>query len=427
MAWLARVFRRQSAPQIAYSPQAEEMRIWQARARLFMLLLVALTFAACALPTPSPASPPIPQSPNPTIAQSPNLQSPIPAAPTPIPGATLATLDTAAQLRLVELPRRDPVRLTEQLDPAIDAVPLLAAPQTYIVGDQEAFWVHNSDAKHNREIEAELVYQTDVANVWVEAGQEFDRSRIARALDRFSGVAYPALVGAFGRESNPGIDGDPRLHILHTAQMGAGVAGYFYSADKYTKAVNPFSNEKEIFFINLNWLNGLRDYTTYETVLAHEFQHMIHWNQDRGEDLWLNEGLSEYAQEVAQYAADTGFAFAFLADPDLTLTTWSPNPGANAPHYGASYLFVAYLAQRFGDDFLSRLVAEPRNGANGVDAVLATVPATSPSTTCLPTGWSPTGSMTRTRWKRMESTAIAPSTCRMPTRRPRTRHCPWRR
>ena len=371
---LARVFSRQSEPQIAYSPQAEEMRIWQARARLFMLLLVALTFAACALPTPSPASPPTPQSPNPTIAQSPNLQSPIPAAPTPIPGATLATLDTAAQLRLVELPRRDPVRLTEQLDPAIDAVPLLAAPQTYIVGDQEAFWVHNSDAKHNREIEAELVYQTDVANVWVEAGQEFDRSRIARALDRFSGVAYPALVGAFGRESNPGIDGDPRLHILHTAQMGAGVAGYFYSADKYTKAVNPFSNEKEIFFINLNWLNGLRDYTTYETVLAHEFQHMIHWNQDRGEDLWLNEGLSEYAQEVAQYAADTGFAFAFLTDPDLTLTTWSPNPGANAPHYGASYLFVAYLAQRFGDDFLSRLVAEPRNGANGVDAVLATVP-----------------------------------------------------
>ena len=85
----------------------------------------------------------------------------------------------------------------------------------------------------------------------------------------------------------------------------------------------------------------------YETVLAHEFQHMIHWNQDRGEELWLNEGLSEYAQEVAEYAPDIMFAYSFLADPDLSLTTWSAEPGANGPHYGASYLFVAYLAQRF--------------------------------------------------------------------------------
>jgi len=333
------------------------------------LLLVALTLSACALPTPGPASPPITPSRTPIIAPSPLPTS----EPTPIPGETLASLDTAAQLRMVELPGRDPVRLTAQLNPQIDEAPLLAEPKTYTVGDHATFWVHNSDAKRNIEIEAELIHQTDVANVWVEVGQTFDRGRIVRAIDRFSRVAYPALVSTFGSESNPGIDGDPRLHVLHTVQMGAGVAGYFYSADKYTKAVNPYSNEKEIFFINLNWLNSLRNATTYETVLAHEFQHMIHWNQDRGEDLWLNEGLSEYAQEVAHYTADIGFASAFLADPDLTLTTWSANPDANAPHYGASYLFIAYLAQRFGDRFLSRLVAEPRNGINGVNAVLATV------------------------------------------------------
>jgi len=367
--WLRRTLQQEAEPQIIYSQAAEEMRIWQARARLFMLLLVALTLSACTLPTPDAASPPLFPSPTPTIPQSPLPTS----EPTPIPGEILAKLDTATQLRMVELQRRDPVRLTEQLNPEIDAAPVLAAPERYAIGDRTTFWVHNSDTRRNREIEAELIHQTDVANVWVEVGQNYDRGRIVAAIDRFSRVAYPALVSTFGSESNPGIDGDPRLHVLHTAQMGAGVAGYFYSADKYTKAVNPFSNEKEIFFINLSWLNSLRDATTYETVLAHEFQHMIHWNQDRGEDLWLNEGLSEYAQEVAHYAADMGFAFAFLADPDLTLTTWSPNPNANAPHYGAAHLFVAYLAQRFGNDFLSRLVAEQRNGINGIDAVLATV------------------------------------------------------
>jgi hypothetical protein len=276
---------------------------------------------------------------------------------------------------MIELPRRDPARLTARLNPTPAVAPTPAAAQAYTAGDHETFWVHNSDAKRNIEIEAELIYQTDVAHVWVETGQSFDRERIERSIDQFSQVAYPALVSVFGAESNPGIDGDPRLHVLHTAQMGAGVAGYFYSADKVTRAINPFSNEKEIFFINLDWLNSLRDYTVYETVLAHEFQHMIHWNQDRGEDLWLNEGLSEYAQEVALYDADTGFAAALLANPDLPLTTWSPDPGANAPHYGASYLFVAYLAQRFGDAFLSRLVAEQSNGATGIDHVLAAVGA----------------------------------------------------
>lgn len=372
--WIAQIWRRiagalrqDTAPR-AYAQSAEQMRIWQSRTRPFMILLVLLASTACTVPAPQPALPAVAQSPNLPISQS-----PVPTAePTPIPAEYLATLDTAAQLHLVEPPRRDPRRLTERLNPDIDVAPIFAEPKFYETGDIETFWVHNSDAKHNVEIVAELIHQSDVANVWVEVDQSYDGQRIRRAIDRFSKVTYPALVSLFGSESNPGIDGDSRLHVLHTAQMGSGVAGYFYSSDKYTTAVNPFSNEKEIFFINLGWLNRLRDYTIYETVLAHEFQHMIHWNQDRGEDLWLNEGLSEYAQEVAGYDPDTNFAHIFLGDPDLPLKTWDPNPGANAPHYGASYLFVAYLAQRFGDDFLRVLVAEQRNGATGIDHALAT-------------------------------------------------------
>ncbi len=331
-----------------------------------LALLLTVLLASCTTPPISP--PPIP-----TIVRT-TPPTPTPE-PTAVPAAQLAALDTEAQLRLVEPPSRDPRRLTERLNPDIDHAPIFAEPKVYQPGDRERFWVHNSDTKQNIEITAELIHQTDVVNVWVEVDQIYDGRRIRQSIERFSNVTYPALVNLFGSESNPGIDGDPRLHVLHTTQMGAGVAGYFYSADKYTTVVNPFSNEKEIFFINLNWLNRLRNYTTYETVLAHEFQHMIHWNQDRGEDLWINEGLSEYAQEVAGYDPDINFAYIFLREPDLPLKTWNPNPGANAPHYGASYLFVAYLAQRFGDEFLGVLVAEPRNGANGIDQALTTIGA----------------------------------------------------
>lgn len=365
-----RALRRDATPR-AYSPAAEQMRDWQARTRAFMVLLVLLTLSAC---TPFAAAPVQPVL-DPPLTLSP-AQRPLPTAePTPVPASFLASLDTVTQLMLVELPPRDPRRLTERLNPDVDDVPLYAEAQLYQVGDRARFWVHNTDAKENVEIEAELIYQTDVAHVWVETDQPYDGRRIRQALDHFSTKTYPALIRGFGSESNPGIDGDPRLHVLHTAQIGAGVAGYFYSADKYTTAVNPFSNQKEIFFINLNWLNRLRDYTAYETVLAHEFQHMIHWNQDRGEDLWLNEGLSEYAQELAGYAPSANFAALFLGDPDLPLTIWGANPGANAPYYGSSYLFVAYLAQRFGDDFLRALVSEQRNGAAGVERALETVGA----------------------------------------------------
>ena len=117
------------------------------------------------------------------------------------------------------------------------------------------------------------------------------RESIADSIDHFAEVSYPAEVALFGSEWKPGVDNDPRLHVLHATGIGAGVAGYYSSADQYSRLANDFSNEKEMFYINLDWLNRTRDYDYYETVLAHEFQHMIHWYNDRNEETWLNEGL----------------------------------------------------------------------------------------------------------------------------------------
>ncbi|MCB0055318.1 MAG: hypothetical protein KDE24_37835, partial [Caldilinea sp.] len=74
--------------------------------------------------------------------------------------------------------------------------------------------------------EADLVYQTGVANVWVQRDQPHDLGRIQRSIDRFSDVTYPRLVETFGSEWSPGVDGDLRLNILHTTEMGNNVAGY---------------------------------------------------------------------------------------------------------------------------------------------------------------------------------------------------------
>ncbi|MEZ4667522.1 MAG: hypothetical protein R3E39_06335, partial [Anaerolineae bacterium] len=334
--------------------------------QLAVVLVFALAFVstACARewqrlveqrPTPVPLTvTPVEQLARPVL-------SAVPAADvTPVPATMLVDLSTEEQLAQVVVPTRDLRDLTLRFNPAITEIPLVvnAEAPDYEVGTQLEFWVHNPDTNTASRTTAKLIYKTAVAYVWVESGQQYDEAAIIHSIDRFSDQSYPAEVAFFGSEWFPGVDNDPRVHILHATNVGAGVAGYYSSADEYSRLANAYSNEKEMFYINLNVLNRASDYEYYETVLAHEFQHMIHWYKDRNEETWLNEGLSEYAQEVAGYGADTIFANSFINTPDTQLNTWRLDTGNNREHYGASYLFVHYLTQRFGQETTKTLVEQ---------------------------------------------------------------------
>jgi len=340
---------------------------WQ----IVTLIFVLLGLAACQMGVgESPTAPLV------TPVALPTRMLPDPSAmPTSVPIAAVDLFkhSTEEQLAQVVVPPRDLRDLTIRLNPQIDSVPAVVNSTTpsYTVGDQIIFWVHNVDAISNAQITAELVYKTDVAYVWIETGQTYNLPAIQRSIDRFSEQSYPAEVAFFGSEWYPGVDNDPRMHLLHTVGLGGGIAGYFSSADEYSALARPLSNEKEIFYINLNWINGLSDYTPYETVLAHEFQHMIQWAHDANEETWINEGLSEFAKEVAGYAPDISFVRAFLQQPDTQLNTWAANPGQNGVHYGNAYLFIHYLNQRFGTRVTKPLMANPANGIDGINAALA--------------------------------------------------------
>jgi hypothetical protein len=112
----------------------------------------------------------------------------------------------------------------------------------------------------------------------------------------------------------------------------------------------------------------------FDGILAHEFQHMIHWAQDRNEDSWVNEGLSELAAHVNGYDVG-GSDIAFSFQPDTQLNAWAELE-ESGPHYGASYLFMAYFLDRYGEEAVQQLVAEPANGIDGFNAVLARLPST---------------------------------------------------
>lgn len=298
---------------------------------------------------------------------------------TPAPAATPAPLtssDTLSALLAADIQPRDLRAIAEELtgNPNIP-ITTGAAPADHPIGTVLEFTASNNDTNTTFTVRARLVYKTENAYFFAEEGVPVNERDVRRLLDDFQAKTYPTTREFFGSEWNPGVDGDPRLYILYVRGLGFGTLGYYSSEDQYTRAANPESNEKEMFYINADVTEPGDDLIA--STLAHEFQHMIHWYQDRNEETWLNEGASMLAEILNGYDP-SGYAEDFVANPDLQLTTWTD--GDTLPHYGAAMLFLAYFLDRFGEEATQALLAEPLNGMRAVDAVLAARGLTDPAT-----------------------------------------------
>ncbi|HEY64143.1 MAG TPA: hypothetical protein G4O02_06185 [Caldilineae bacterium] len=292
------------------------------------------------------------------------------ATPTPTPAPTRPPTETERQLQTVMVPTRDLRDLAIRLRPEVSEIPptVNPTPPTYRIGDREMFWVGNTDTDEHFQIEAELRYITPHVYMWVEVGADVDQEDLERSANRFENEIYPTNRAFFGTEWTPGVDNDPHLTILHARGLGEHIAGYYSSADEVSRLAQPYSNEREMFYINLDNVRPGTEF--YDSVLAHEFQHMIHWYNDRNEETWVNEGFSELAAVLNGF--DIGRADQFFTElPDTQLNTWSDEPGANGPHYGGSFLFMAYFLERFGEELTKAVVASDANGVEGFNEALA--------------------------------------------------------
>jgi immune inhibitor A len=120
------------------------------------------------------------------------------------------------------------------------------------------------------------------------------------------------------------------------------------------RQINRYSNEREMFFMNIELL----DFSSpaYLTTLAHEFQHMIHQNEQAGSAIWLNEGASQLSEDLNGFLG-SGFTTTYLTNPDLQLNNWATAPGEAFGHYGAAHLFMRYIyAQYAGEEQLRPLI-----------------------------------------------------------------------
>jgi immune inhibitor A len=294
---------------------------------------------------------------------------PTPVAPVAQDQPGEAEHQTALAVAQSTLPERDLYDLAlrlKGLSPSQETNSSVTPPG-HRLGDTLTFWLQNVGASSFFTATATLEYETPHAYWWIEEGYDIPQKDLIRSARDFERRTYPTNHEWFGSEWNPGIDGDPHIYLF----LGnvPGVGGYFSSPDEYPADIVPRSNEHETVYINLDNARPGNDY--FDGILAHEFQHMIHWLSDRNEDTWVNEGLSELAGQVNGYDIG-GSDWLFTEQPDTQLTTW-PELDDSGPSYGASYLFMAYLLERYGQEAIRQLVAEPANGIAGFDAVLAQV------------------------------------------------------
>lgn len=220
--------------------------------------------------------------------------------------------------------------------------------------------------------------------------------------DTFDDRIYPTMTSWFGGPALPPELGlaDDRITInlcdIHDRLENGFIAGYFDARDLDPTAF-PVGNLKPVFHLDINPGtpgNPADKYNMFYRTLAHEFQHMINFTRHRAqraptEERWLEEGLSCFA-EYAYTATmdDEGIGLppdphlsSFLENPDIVITRSSENEWFDDAtlyrHYGASFLFVYYLQEKFGRtaetarSFIRSLVESGSSGVDGVNAVLA--------------------------------------------------------
>ena len=281
------------------------------------------------------------------------------------------TLDT---LRSTIVPINDwldpPCRLNGKCD-----IPKTLPSGPYQLGDKQTFWATNMSTNQNFQSNTSLQYITDHAYFWVEDGVEVNQGNMAALMNAFENQIYPTDRASFGSEWTPGIDEDPHIYIVYTRGLGMYTPGYFEIGDEFHPDVFQYSNAHERFVFNADQMR-LDDTQTYG-MLAHEFQHMIHWNLDRNESEWLNEGSAELAIFLNGYRLG-GFDHGFIDDPDLQLTDWSDDANAARPHYGAAFLFMNYFLNRFGENVTRLLINHAANELESIDQTLRELDARDP-------------------------------------------------
>jgi hypothetical protein len=255
----------------------------------------------------------------------------------------------------------------------------LSAPHTLRFTTESSFWAYDFITDTPYLVPAQKIGEGDHCYIYVESGRTVAGSTVDALIAQFDNAIYQNIVDNFGGEPNPGADGLGKIFILLLdirdgyTPSGGYIAGYFYGVNEESNVdVYPSgyrSNQKEVFFMDVDPGNPASP--TFYKSLAHEFQHMVHWEQKAYDDTWLDEAMSEIAPYYAGYGANYSRVntFEYGSNRSDSLTAW----GSDLKDYAVVYMWAQYMADRFPDNVFKSILSNPSYGITSVNDFLGSL------------------------------------------------------
>lgn len=162
------------------------------------------------------------------------------------------------------------------------------------------------------------------------------------------------------------LDNDPKVYVVLYNWDTSQADGYWNVGDEFPDSPGNPSNECECLYVDASTADPGGPGGPYLTaVMAHEFEHMIHWYRDTNESDWVDEGMAELAMWL--YGRPDGIS-GFNSAPDNCLTEFT----ASTTDYIKCYLFCLYFYEHFGGTpAILNLVANPQNSYLGFQSTMA--------------------------------------------------------
>ncbi len=265
--------------------------------------------------------------------------------------------------------------------------------KTALPEDTKQFYVINFEKQKYDTVLAVLKLVTENAKIWVdtlslqsnyvsmnevyELAFYIESVTYENSKNRVEGI-FPLMKQYFGMPPNVDNDrnkngGDGRTNILITDihdgldNTSEYIPGYFNFEDVDKSGI--ISNKMDLIYLDSKpgiYYKGFRDAKRILSTVAHEFQHLIHWNYDPDECSFMNESMSILAEFFCGFKVD--LPEACFTNTNIPFFDWSDEN--HKINESRAALFGVYLREQCGDAFIKYLIAAQDSCIKGIDSAL---------------------------------------------------------
>ncbi|MDO8644630.1 MAG: hypothetical protein Q7S00_06680, partial [bacterium] len=281
-------------------------------------------------------------------------------------------------------------------DDTLSSLTLQASQADKQLGDINYFKVLSSlsSLSQSAYVKAELRFKSDTLYVYADLNSPdaLTDADIKRLASDFQDIAVPYERDDFGNESD--LNGDGHITILMTpvinqmSTSGGIITGFFFPGDLVcSQNSSTASNCQEIFYTLVpdpdgEYGNRLSVSFVVDQilpgVLAHEYEHMISFNErvlerkGSPEVSWLEEGKAHFAEDLTGFSLENFSRVKICLDSINSISLTSAGSAGLAVR-GCSYLLLRYLYEQSddGDAFMNRLINTTERGTDNLEAAFA--------------------------------------------------------